>query len=177
MDRPAPRPAAPRLSYPKAGFAALAGGYGLLAAWSPSTYRFLDRVDLIFHEAGHPLFGLFGEFLGLLGGTLMQLLIPAACAAHFFRSRQSYSGSIVLIWLAQSLFNVSVYVRDARARALPLLGDDPSAHDWHQILGRLGLLRLDQAIGGLVYGVGFLVLLVAILGALHHSREREADEV
>lgn len=43
--------------------------------WMP----FLDGVNLLFHEAGHPLFGIFGwESLTILGGTLMQVLILAA---------------------------------------------------------------------------------------------------
>ncbi|MGD0264514.1 MAG: hypothetical protein ABSD47_06080 [Candidatus Methylomirabilota bacterium] len=48
----------------KAGFAALAAVYGVICAASPSTYRFLDRVDLVFHEAGHVIFGFFGGSSG-----------------------------------------------------------------------------------------------------------------
>ena len=32
--------------------------------------RILDDANLVFHEAGHPLFGLLGPTLGLYGGTL-----------------------------------------------------------------------------------------------------------
>ena len=31
---------------------------------------------------------------------------------------------VTLFWVGQSLFNVSVYVKDARAQALPLLGGE-----------------------------------------------------
>jgi hypothetical protein len=44
--------------------AALAAVYGVICAASPSTYRFLDRVDLVFHEAGHVIFGFFGGSSG-----------------------------------------------------------------------------------------------------------------
>ena len=40
----------------------------------------LDSLNLVFHEAGHPLFSPFGETLHILGGTLMQLLVPALVA-------------------------------------------------------------------------------------------------
>lgn len=165
-----------RFNYFKAGFIALVGIYGVICALDPTIYRFLDRVDLVFHEAGHVIFGFFGEFIGLLGGSLMQVLIPAIVTGYFILHGQQWSGMVTLFWVGQSLFNVSVYVKDARARALPLLGDDPSAHDWHLILGRLGLLRWDQAIGNLAYLAGFLALAVAIVGGLYFSQDREAAD-
>ncbi len=164
------------LNYLKLGFVLLLAIYGAVCAASPSTYRFLDRVDLVFHEAGHPLFGFFGEFIGVLGGTLMQVLMPAVVVGYFFRSGQAYSGAVTLFWVAQSLFNVSVYARDARARALPLLGGDDSFHDWSYILGRLHLLRWDQAVGNLIYFAGLMVLIASILGGIYWSLEREEVE-
>jgi|GEM_PF-6948496 len=41
----------------------------------------LDSLNLVFHEAGHPLFSPFGETLHILGGTFMQLIVPALVAA------------------------------------------------------------------------------------------------
>lgn len=35
----------------KAGFITIVGIYGLSCAVNPGSYGFLDRVDLIFHEA------------------------------------------------------------------------------------------------------------------------------
>jgi hypothetical protein len=160
----------------KAGFILIIAIYGLVCAWSPSAYRFLDRVDLVFHETGHVIFGFFGEFIGILGGSLMQVLILAILVGYFFFHRQPYSATVTLFWVAQSLFNVSVYVKDARTRALPLLGDDISAHDWHNILGRLHLLNWDQGIGNLVYSLGLFALAASILGGLYFSREQASEE-
>ncbi len=171
-DAPSPG----RLNFVKLGFALLLGIYGAVCAASPGTYRFLDRVDLVFHEAGHPLFGIFGEFIGILGGTLMQLLIPATVVGYFFFHDQRYSGAVTLFWVAQSLFNVSVYARDARARALPLLGGDDSFHDWSYLLGRLQLLPWDQAVGNLIYLIGLLCLIASILGGLVWSFESSSRE-
>lgn len=150
------------------------GIYGVICGLNPKVYRFLDYVDLIFHEAGHPIFGLFGEFLGALGGSLMQVLIPAIVAGNFFYYSQRWSGTLILFWVGQSLFNVSVYVKDARARALPLLGDDPSAHDWAFILGGLGLREWDRGIGNLVYAAGLACLAASILGGLYCAIEEPA---
>jgi hypothetical protein len=152
----------------KLGATIAAGAYGVACALRPTTYGFLDGVDLIFHEAGHVIFSVLGEIPGLLGGTVMQLLIPAGAAAGFLHQRQPHSATVTLVWLAQSFFNVSVYVRDARAQALPLLGGE---HDWNSLLGRARLLPWDQVIGGAVYALGLAALLVAILGGVILSRD------
>jgi hypothetical protein len=83
---------------------------------------------------------------------------------------------VTLFWVSQSLFNVSVYVKDARAQALPLLGGDGVIHDWNWLLGRFGLLSWDQVIGGAIYTMGVLVLAVSILGGLYHSLNDQAAD-
>jgi hypothetical protein len=165
-----------RVNYVKVGFIGVIGAYGVLCALSPNTYRWLDLVNLVFHEAGHAVFGLFGDFLGVLGGTLMQVLIPAIATGHFVLYGQRWSGMVTLLWVSQSLFNVSVYVKDARAQALPLLGGDDAIHDWNWLLGRLGLLSWDQVIGGAIYATGLVVFAVSILGGLYYSLNDQAAD-
>jgi len=165
-----------RLNYLKAGFIGLIGIYGVVCALSPKTYRWLDLVNLVFHEAGHTIFGFFGELIGILGGSLMQVLIPALVTGYFILDAQRWSGMVTLFWVSQSLFNVSVYVRDARAQTLPLLGGEDTIHDWNWLLGRLGLLSWDQTIGGAIYTAGLLALAVSILGGMYFAlNERAAD--
>ncbi len=163
------------LNLVKAGFISLVGMYGVVCAVSPATTRFLDRVDLVFHEAGHVFFALFGEFVGILGGSLMQILIPAGIVAYFIWHQQRYSAAVTLFWVSQSLFNVSVYVKDARARVLPLLGGEDTLHDWNYILARLNLLRWDQALGNAVYAVGLVTLAVSVLWGLYCSQEEKSS--
>ena len=166
----------PRVNYLKVGFIGVIGVYGVVCALSPETYRWLDLVNLVFHEAGHMVFGFFGDFLGVLGGSLMQVLIPAVATAHFVLYGQRWSGMVTLFWVSQSLFNVSVYVKDARAQALPLFGGDDAIHDWNWLLARLGLLSWDQAMGSVIYAMGFLVLAVSILGGLYYSLNDQAAD-
>ena len=118
------------------GFYALWGGFVPKDAW------LLDGANLLFHEAGHPLFGMLGQWMGMAGGTMMQLLIPGGLAAAFFYKRQFYSAGIMSLWFGQNLFGISVYIRDARALNLPLVGGGD--HDWNYLLHHAGLLNYDQ---------------------------------
>ncbi len=160
-----------RVRYGRLAATALVGVYGLVCAFHPETYRFLDSVDLVFHEAGHLIFWAFGEFIGILGGSLMQVLVPLICTVHFVWTGRRWAATFTSFWVAQSLFNVSVYVNDARARALPLLGGDDTIHDWHWLLAKLHLLRWDHMIAGVVYGLGLIALLVCIVGGVYLSYE------
>jgi len=141
--------------------------YGFICLKHPEKYRLLDSVDLAFHEAGHVFFGPFGEFVGFLGGTLMQLLVPVACAAYFLRRGDRHSVSVVLWWVAQNLWNISVYVRDARSQALPLVGS--GEHDWAYILGRLDLLEFDHVLGRVVHTAGVVIFIGSVIWGIYLS--------
>ncbi|MCL6614342.1 MAG: GYF domain-containing protein [Firmicutes bacterium] len=119
---------------------------------------FLDWVDLPFHEAGHVLFGIFGEFIGFLGGTIMQLLIPAVVTFSFARAGKVIGVRFALFWLGQSFLNVARYAADARAVDLPLIG---GMHDWNYLLGRLDLLQYDATVGAFFTTLGGLSFLAA----------------
>lgn len=138
--------------------------YGFVSFRSPEAYRLLDSVDLAIHETGHLVFAPFGEWMGVFGGTLFQLLVPAAFVAHFAWRRELFAASACLWWVAQSLWNTSVYIADARAQVLPLVGG--GEHDWEYLLGAAGLLARDQEVARLVHGVGVLLYATAIAGAL-----------
>jgi len=128
--------------------------HGLLAAA-------IHGFDLVVHEAGHPLFGLFGwRFLGALGGTLTQLTPPLVAAAVFWRRRQAASLATVVAWLGVNLVNVGEYAADARDRSLPLVNADASGHDWGNMLGALGLVEQGRAIGGALGALGWALQLL-----------------
>ena len=156
-------------------FILVIGIYGYICASDVSVYRFLDGVDLIFHEAGHVVFGIFGGFIGILGGTLGQLIVPSGMSIYFALKREFYSASIGLFWLGQSLFNVSVYMKDARTMELPLIGGEDVIHDWNYILSNLGLLRYDLNLSAAVYWIGAIFILGSFLSGLYFSFEFEEE--
>lgn len=124
------------------GLCALLAVYALAAAdpWVP----LLDGVNLMFHEAGHPLFGILGEAPALYGGTWMQLLVPLLVAGHFFWRRETLPFALSLIWVCQNLVNIARYAADATAQELPLVGG--GEHDWTNILERWGALGREAAV-------------------------------
>jgi hypothetical protein len=143
------------------GLTAILAIYGFILLRDPAAFRLIDNVDLAIHEAGHVFFGPFGEFIGFLGGTLMQLIVPLTFMGYFLYKRDQYAASVLLWWVGQNLWNISVYVKDARAMELPLVGG--GVHDWRVILGELGHLPRDQEIGHAVYSVGVVCYLVSVI--------------
>lgn len=150
----------------------------LVAAWLTSYLRsdrywsLLDDVDLAIHETGHVVFAPFGEFMGVAGGSLFQLLVPLAFVLYFAWRRDGFASFLVLFWLAQSLFNVATYVADARAQLLPLVGGDYAIHDWAWMLSRLHALTKDTAIAGIARVIASALWIAAALGGLVFARKR-----
>ncbi len=147
-----------------AAVAALLAGVALLLR-SERSHGFLAAAihgfDLVVHEIGHPLFGLFGwRFLAILGGTLLQLTPPLAAAVVFWRRGHAASVAVAVTWLGVNLVNVGQYAADARDRALPLVNADASGHDWGNMLGALGLVEQGQAIGGAIGALGWTLQLL-----------------
>jgi len=132
-----------------------------LALPSGITLNFLHLVNLVFHEAGHVIFGFFGRFVAVLGGSLNQVLVPAVCTGVFLARRQYGAAAVTLFWTGESLADVAVYVADGRAMALPLLADG-ALHDWNYILGNLGLLQAAEWLGRVTFGLGALTMLAAL---------------
>lgn len=124
----------------------------LICHWRWGWVPVLDHANLAFHEAGHPLFGLLSQRLAVYGGTLMQLLIPTACAWECLRREQIQGFHACLVWTGENLLNIARYMADARAHLLPLVGglDPEQFHDWTEILTRWGMLGQDRTLALLV---------------------------
>lgn len=122
-------------------------------------FIFLDFVNLAFHEAGHPIFGMFGPTLGLYGGTIGQLVFPVAAAGTFWAQREPVSMAVAAIWFFENFLNIGRYMADARAQVLPLVGG--GEHDWTNIFSRWGVLSSDVAIGHATITLGWAGMLLA----------------
>ena len=78
---------------------------------------FLHLPDLIFHEAGHVLFAPFGQFMTVLGGSLLQVLIPIIAGVAFFRQEQPFNVAIMAWWAGQNFVDLAPDIADARSLA------------------------------------------------------------
>jgi hypothetical protein len=135
----------------------------------------LDNLTLIIHEGGHTIFGFFGwRFLGILGGTLMQLLIPFLIFLSAWYKKQITLAQFSLFWLGFSWMDSAAYCYDAMFRNLPLIGNLPkSAHDFHNMLIDLNLINHYKTIAWIMFSIGFLILALGLLWPLFKKEELE----
>ena len=133
----------------------------------------IDHANLLFHEAGHIIFGIFGSTLGLYGGTLGQLVFPIVTSLIFLRERAIASFAVSMLWLFENFFNIARYMADARARELPLVGGGD--HDWTNIFARWGLLNYDIMIGNIIRVFGWLGLISTMLLMAHQWNQDRKD--
>lgn len=124
----------------------------------------LDLVNLAFHEAGHLFLIPFGSTMHYLGGTLGQLAVPALLAGYFLLRppTRPLGAAFCAWWIGENLVNISVYMRDARDLALPLVGGGD--HDWNELFYRFGLLGEDsvRTVAALTHRLGAAVMLAGM---------------
>lgn len=142
------------------GFVIGAGLFFALVLCSEPGFVFIvDHANLLFHEAGHPIVGLFVHRLETYGGTIGQLVFPCVLAVSFWRKGQPLSFSGAWIWFFENWLNIARYMADARSQKLPLVGGGD--HDWHRILSRWHLLQYDVGLATAVKTMGWLGMLAA----------------
>ena len=145
--------------------------YALFLAYAladRSGFLFLDYANLMIHEMGHPLFSWFGYTLMILGGTLLELLVPLCCAAYFFAKRETAGFAFGLFWFFENFLYIGVYMADARAQALPLVGSGD--HDWAILFGKWGMLLHDRSIGGTTRTAGWLGMVGVMMWLMLRAR-------
>jgi len=128
---------------------------------------FMHLIDLVFHEAGHIVFRPFGEFLTVLGGSLLQVIVPIVCWISFTTTNPDpFAASVMAWWTGESLVDISFYANDARSLSIMLLGGHTGSevygHDWEQILGMTGLTMHDHQIAWTFHGVGAVMMVGAL---------------
>ena len=131
---------------------------------------FLDGLNLGIHELGHLICIPFGKFLTVLGGSLVQCLVPVISLFMFRRQRDYFAYAFSFVWLASNLFGVARYIADSRALELDLVTpfgegdtDNDVGHDWNWILNELGWLSHDLEIAAAVRWVAFPCLWLGVL--------------
>ncbi len=143
--------------------------------WFSWIYFLIDNFLLIVHEAGHSIFGIFGwRFLTVLGGTLLQILLPFIIFAACWRAGSLYGAQFMLYITGFGWLSASGYAADAYEQKLPLIGNLPkSAHDYLNLLSDLNILNHYKTVAWIMFSIGVLVLIATLLLPLLHSRKSE----
>jgi hypothetical protein len=128
-------------------------------------YFLLDNLTLIIHEAGHTIFGIFGwRFLTILGGSLLQILLPFLIFIFSWRNRKIIASQLSLYWVGFGWLTTAGYAADAYEQKLPLIGNLPkSSHDFLNILSDLNILNHYETVSWCLFIIGCLVLISGIL--------------
>ena len=183
--------AAPRWAiYCRIGFWVFLAWYFLpfftvnLLQFMETTPPFVHRVDLVFHEAGHIIFGIFGwPLLTSFGGTLLQCLAPfLLMLAFWIKNRDAFAAGIFLTWTGQNFVDCAPYINDARLLQLPLItggtGREVEGHDWEFMLNELELIEYDShiarwvlLIGRAIMALGFLWAAAAVYFQLRQAKD------
>ena len=162
-----------RPNYPKLIFAVLLAIYFLWIAYDPMLGSFLDLLDLPIHETGHLIFRLFGEFMGIAGGSLFQVILPLVFVGYFVKRGQYYSAAVIMFWVGQSILNVWVYAADAVVMRLVLTsgftGSEGSFHDWAYLLTKTGLLASANIVAGIIRCAGTMVIIGSGVFSIYYS--------
>lgn len=158
--------------------AALFTVYFLWCALKPEDIVFLHLANTPIHEAGHVIFRPFGEFMGVAGGSLFQIIVPAVFSGYFLFHRKPFSASIVLFWVGENFLEVYVYANDAVVMQLPLLsgltGAEGGFHDWNYLLSVTGWLAQTALVAKIIRFTGTLIILAAAIGSFVYARTGEA---
>lgn len=135
-------------------------------AQSPVYQGVFKGLNLGVHELGHFVFAPFGDIPGVLGGSLLECLVPMIAVAMFARQRDWFAVFFAFGWLGTAYFDVAVYAGDAVAKRLPLVspGGGEPIHDWNYILGNFGWLRHTEAVAAWHAAAGHVSMTIALAG-------------
>ena len=171
VELPWERPEGDWQSVSRAGLVGWVAFYALFllhAATDRDGFLLIDNVNLIIHEGGHFLFGWFGYTIGILGGTLGELLVPLLIAIYFFWHRQTAALAFAAFWFFENFLYIGTYMADARTQVIPLVGT--GEHDWEFLFSHWGVLGHDRTIGGLTRRLGWLGMLATVVWLTWMSR-------
>lgn len=113
------------------------------------------------HEAGHLIFYFFGRTMMFLGGSFWQIMFPLLWFLIAFRQK-SHVAPFPLFWVGENMMDVSLYMRDAPMRQLPLLGGHKVGHDWFNLFSMWNMMDAAEPLANVFYYSGMLVCLGAI---------------
>ncbi len=141
-------------------------------AWPFLLTAIRNGIFLFIHEGGHALFFLFGRTLNILGGSFWQIAFPLISFILAIRTGSHFIAPFALFWVGTNMMDVSLYMRDAPLRMLPLLGGHKSWHDWWNLFREWDMLDSAGTWADLFYFIGLFIGVGAIIWGLFNTVQR-----
>ena len=129
------------------------------AALGGTLFQWFDLVFVPVHEGGHLLFGYFGHWIMVFGGTFLQLFAPFALAVYFIFRRQVPGTAFCVFFFFEQFLPIGTYMADAQCQCLQYVtvGDPEMAeHDWFYLFSHAGVLEHDTQIGNVFRALGWI---------------------
>lgn len=131
-----------------------------------------NGIFLFIHEGGHALFFFFGRTLNILGGSFWQIAFPLISFILAIRKGSHFIAPFALYWVGTNMMDVSLYMRDAPLRMLPLLGGHKSWHDWWNLFREWDMLDSAGTWADLFYFSGLFIGIGAIVWGIFNAVQR-----
>ena len=126
--------------------------------------------NLIFHELFHFVFGIFGQTMHFLGGTIGEFIFPIIFGGYFFL-RQKFNGVFFCLWwIGFNIVTTGAYMNDAIVMRIPLIAAD-SVHDWNWLFTKFNILPHAEHIGLTVFVLGAIAMVASIGGYVVQLRK------
>jgi len=124
---------------------------------------------LYIHEAGHFFFRIFGQTMYVMGGSLFQVIVPIV---WFFVAKREGSplSNVALFFTGISTMDVSIYMKDAEMRMLPLIGGLSKAHhDWGTLFVHWHAIDFAYPMGEFIFWVGCILSVAGLVFGVRNS--------
>jgi len=128
------------------------------------TLLWLTHLFILYiHEAGHFFFRIFGETLYIMGGSLFQVIVPIVWFIVAKREGSPLS-NVALFFIGISIIDVSIYMKDAEMRLLPLIGGmGKEHHDWGKLFRRWDAVDLAYPLGEILFWSGCILSVAGVI--------------
>lgn len=136
-------------------------------------------INLGVHEAAHFATFFLPRIVISSAGSIAEIIFALLLLLAAIKGKSYFAAVFTGLWVMFSFISASIYMSDARAQAIPLIGPGENlSHDWHYVFSQLGWLSADTLIGGGMRTTGIIIgtlslafgLYVIILKLAHPNR-------
>jgi hypothetical protein len=137
-------------------------------------------IEFGVHEVSHLVTAFLPPILCATAGSIGEVSFTVLMAVAAYRAKSYMALGFTLLWVMLAANSAGIYMADARAQQLQLVGAGPDPkHDWNFVFGQLGWLDWDTFIGTFVRvmgdfaGVAALIIGILIVSSLFRQKPAE----